>query len=190
MLFHRNLRDGIPVPKSRLTPNRLWVIAANQREQAFSKRNREMMRSYNEHTRKMAELEIGQEVSIQESNHHKIWLRFGTVVDKDDRKYTIRVHGSGRVITRNRRFLKPLVIQSGTDDIIISADVSQPSDVCRDYTNNNIADEVPANESSDHHTPSSSGTIHTPVPEVIERPVKLPRMVTNLFPHNNPGLKE
>ena len=75
------------------------------------------------------------------------------------------------------------------DDIIGSADVPQPSNVYS--TNNNIAEDVSANaESSDHHTPSSSGTIHTPVPEVIERPVKLPRMLTNLFPYNNPGLNE
>ncbi len=199
MLFHRELRDGLPTTESRLKPNKLWVIAANQREQAFYKRNSGLIKAYNSHTRNMTRLEIGQEVSVQESDNHKRWLRFGVVVDRDDRKYTIRVHGSGRVITRNRRFLKPVVNRSQDDSIIVSqstsnANVPQSSNARDDSPRNNSQNPVSNNIATPvDQSPNIQRELHPDYgveQERDERPVKAPRMLTRLMPHNKPGLKE
>ena len=107
VLFHRTLRGGLPAHHSSLKPNRLWVIAASQRERAFARRNADTTLRYNRASKHLPILSIGQDVIIQEvALGNKRWMRYGTIVERVGRKYTIRVHGSGRVITRNRKFLK------------------------------------------------------------------------------------
>ena len=192
LLFHRNLRDGLPVSRDTLKPNKLWVIAADQREKAFSQRNQEMITRYNRHTREMPVLNIGQDVSIQETDQKKRWLRFGTVVDRDNRKYTIKVHGSGRVISRNRRFLKPISIPDTTTDIIVSTtEVPENVDVDNAQAVQNVRNGVGSTEAGAGHP--SSPAPRTPAPEVqgsSSRAVTLPRMLQRILPHNNAGLKE
>ena len=193
MLFHRNLRDGLPAQHASLRPNKLWVIAASQREQAFAKRNKDMAARYNKFTRTLTHLPLGQDVVIQETAlGNKRWLRYGTVVDRDDRKYTIRVHGSGRVITRNRKVLKPVDLDQ--DYLHIPAAEQ----------NGNTSGSPVQSSSSEVQAPLSSS--HDPAPVLSPTDIspraslsgsantaprsKQSRMLTRLLPHNKPGLKE
>ncbi|MEL6804940.1 MAG: integrase, partial [Bacteroidota bacterium] len=132
LLFHRNLRDDLPIDPTSLRPSKLWVIAAREREEEFAKRNHQLISRYNNAARQLPILKCGTHISIQDSGRGGRWTRFGVIVDRMDRKYVIRVHGSGRVITRNRRFIKPVLYPESTeiysdnspsdggDDIIVS----------------------------------------------------------------------
>ena len=105
ILLHRNLRDSVPVDPSSLKLNKHWVIAAQQRKRQLKGRNDRLAKAYNSSTRPLSVIPIGSRVLIQ-NQEDKRWTKSGTVVNQNDRKYTIRVHESGRFITRNRRHLR------------------------------------------------------------------------------------
>ena len=79
ILFHRQLRDAIPTHRSQYHLHKDWVIAAEEREQLYAKRNKAMVDNYNQHTRPLRELSIGTEVLIQEKNNK--WNKQGTIVE-------------------------------------------------------------------------------------------------------------
>ena len=112
LLFHRHLRDSLPTVPTTLKLHGNWDSLADAREQAFRQRNNIMTERYNGTAKDLPALPIGCEVRIQEVTDRGKWSRYGTIVDRLGRKYTIRVFGSGRVITRNRKFLKPARITS------------------------------------------------------------------------------
>ena len=58
--------------------------------------------------RKLVELQVCQEVRVQDQagDSPKRWRKTGVVVEvKDHDQYMVRIHGSGRLTLRNRRFL-------------------------------------------------------------------------------------
>jgi hypothetical protein len=112
LLFHRDLRDCLPTIPTRLRLHKDWNTLANKREKAFQQRNEITVARYNQTTRSLPVLTVGCDVWIQDVSNHGRWDRYGTILDRCGRKYTIRVHGSNRVITRNRRFLRPVVVKS------------------------------------------------------------------------------
>lgn len=112
LLFHRNIRDSLPATPTQLKLHKNWEALADAREKTFSKRNEIVVEHYNRTARTLPTLAIGSEVSIQDTTNRGRWNRYGTVTGRQERRYTIRVHGSGRVITRNRRFLKPVSVRS------------------------------------------------------------------------------
>ena len=188
VLFHRNLRDGIPTNPVSLKPNKLWLVAAKQREEAFAKRNHALVENYNRGVKDLPIIDIGADVMIQDVQNKKRWNQFGTVVDRVQRKYTIRAHGSGRVITRNRRFIKRVTLGNlPILDMPVAAD-------------NIPTPEIPHNapqssESTNRH--DSSQYQEQPLPPtgngstISEPPVPVtPLMARRLRPHNLPGLKE
>ena len=181
ILYHRSLRDGIPVHNKSLKPNKMWVIAASQRERAFAKRNADMVSRYNVSTRELPVLQVGEDVLIQETSlNHKRWVRYGTIVSRLGRKYTVRVHGSGKVITRNRKFLKPVSLPHDymqfPVDIHSNQDTVIPLPVTVDTP---LTDNAVPNINTTS-TESSSGLRRT----------TQHRMLTRLSPHNEPGLLE
>ena len=112
LLFNRDLRDSLPAIPTRLRLNRQWILSADQRERRFEERNRIISSRYNRSTKLLEILPEGSNVQIQDINHQGSWNKYGIILERSGRKYTIRVFGSGRVITRNRRFLKPVSIRS------------------------------------------------------------------------------
>ena len=64
-----------------------------------------------EHTKKLMPLKMGDLVSVQNQHGNKPlrWNHTGTVVEVGDfDKYMIKMDGSGRLTTRNRRALRPI----------------------------------------------------------------------------------
>ena len=111
LLFHRDLKDSLPVVPTRLRLHKRWSTLANRRENVFQERNEITVARYNRTTRPLPTLTQGCDVWIQDIGKHGRWDRYGTILDRSGRKYTIRVHGSGRIVTRNRRFLKLVAVK-------------------------------------------------------------------------------
>ena len=200
----------MPVNPNSLRPSKLWIIAAQRREEEFAKRNKSLISQYNQSTRTLPILENGTNVSIQDSDHDGRWRRFGVIVDRCDRKCIIQVHGSGRIISRNRRFIKPVLnnhdndTQLTTDYPIVSDDVypsktsssDQPTNLQAHQSDDESRLPVPGGEptSSDtsnvRNTVDVSNDLPTEDSQSSSRAVPIPRMLKELEPFNRPGLKE
>ncbi|MEL6805249.1 MAG: hypothetical protein AAFO91_15870, partial [Bacteroidota bacterium] len=116
VLFHRNLRDSIPTHPTLLKPHSQWILAAKNREAAFEHRNLTTAKRYNTFTRDLSPLPISTPVLIQDHTNKKRWNRTGVIVERYGRKYIIRMNGSGRIVSRNRRFLRACKGQTNGDD--------------------------------------------------------------------------
>ena len=205
ILFHRTLRDAIPVDIHKLKPHQQWILAAQNRERALQKRNTNMEKRYNMFTRDMSPLEIGTKVLVQDYKGKRRWNKSGTIVEKrSKRKYFVRMDGSRTIVCRNRRFLKAQTPESQTFHPVWTP--SANSDDHADQANTQPSSEVDVNvvptpssphspgygdiTHSDVNTSVSSYTVPTTPDNVANTFKPVPRMLTNLFPHNEPGLKE
>ena len=115
LLLHRHLRDYVPAQPQHYRLHKEWVIAADERELALSRRDHNIQESYNMTSHNLAPLTIGTAVPVQNQrgNYPKRWERTGQIVDiLPNRQYNIRMDGSGRITLRNRRFLKPTITQA------------------------------------------------------------------------------
>ena len=186
ILFHRNLRDGLPTDPRRFKPHKRWITAAHHREEAFQKRNVSLVNRYNRTTRKLSSLPVGTTVLIQDPSNRRRWNRSGWVVHRNNRKYFIRLKGSGRIATRNRRFIKPVEFDAGSE---VGAEL-----LCPHSSNNEDA-------VLDQHTPAdtthvvSSNEDGVNVTDNNARPGvsngnSVARALKRIAPHNKPGLKE
>ena len=174
---------------SSLRPNKMWVIAAEQRENAFRRRNESLTRSYNHSTRPLPVIPTGTYVLIQDNDHRKRWNKCGTVVDRNDRKYFIRVQGSGRVITRNRKFIKEAPVDNQSEMFLPSS--SSPNAGGGDDNDTlPVIQTVPETTTSPsvNNTPANTGSTSSGMNSSSQRSV--PRMLQRLQPYNNRGLSE
>ena len=116
IVFGRNLRDLLPVtPDSTVFDNEavhpVWRETWKHQEKALRLRFARQTDHLGQHTRHLPPLPPGATVVIQNQSepHSKRWDRTGIVVQaKPHDQYLVRVHGSGRVTLRNRRFLRQI----------------------------------------------------------------------------------
>ena len=109
ILFGRPIRDPIPTPLGRYCPHPTWQETTVNREKALAKRHSREREKWEEHTKQLKPLEIGDHVYLQNlsGNYPLRWERTGTVVEiKPFKQYTVKVDGTGRVTLRNRRHLR------------------------------------------------------------------------------------
>ena len=119
LLFGRPIKDTMPVRPGNYNPSDVWVNCREQRELALRHKVIRDGERWDEHSRSLPPLTTGQHVFIQNQKgagkQAKRWDRTGIVVeDSGHDKYAIRVDGSGRVLQRNRRYLrsfKPMIPQ-------------------------------------------------------------------------------
>ena len=106
IIFGRRLRDGLPTPtSSRPEWKRLRIL----REMSAARLHARVIDRYDEHTKELPPLNIGDVVLIQNQTGScpRRWDLTGVVVGKlSHRQYRLKVHGSGRVTLRNRRFIR------------------------------------------------------------------------------------
>ena len=184
ILFHRNLRDSIPVQVHTLKPHHQWILAAQNRERALQKRNMTTAKRYNTFTRDLGPLEVGTKVLVQDYKGKRRWNKTGTVVERSNRKYTVR----------NRRFLKAQEPQDSEfvwtpdSDSFPDEDLVDTVQPVSQVSVHNVIPQTNTSHSSDTSFHPDS-TIHS-TDESTNRIVPVKRMLTNLFPHNKPGLKE
>ena len=87
----------------------LWRQAWKAKEQALRTRITRTTESLKAHSRPLRPLAIGEKVFIQnqQGTHPNKWDRSGVVVESTGHdQYRVKVHGSGRLTLRNRRFLR------------------------------------------------------------------------------------
>ena len=111
LVFGRPIRDFLPVQPNMFKPSEVWVDNAEKRELAMKKRLYLGLERWSEKTRPLSQLSPGQAVYIQNQRGMgkagKRWDRSGVVLeDNGYDKYTVKVDGSGRVIDRNRKYLR------------------------------------------------------------------------------------
>lgn len=112
LLYGRVLRDHLPSIPDALRIRPEWQLLAEDREKALAKRHLRDMERYNEHTRSLPELSIGDTVAVQNQtgSHPNRWDKTGTITEAmGNRQYMVRLHGSGRCTLRNRRFMRRIL---------------------------------------------------------------------------------
>ena len=111
VIFGRQLRDFLPAPLSRYKPHPRWLLLQEDRENALRKRALRNMEKLQRGTRKLEPLLVGDYVQVQNQVGCKPskWDITGVVVEAGNHdQYTVKIHGSGRITLRNRRFLKKI----------------------------------------------------------------------------------
>ena len=110
ILFHRQLRDHMPNRPHHYHLHKEWISLAKHREEIASRQQSLIMRHHKGTPHSLQTLNIGDDVLIQDperTHGQKRWIRTGRIVEAlPFRQYRVKMHGSGRVSLRNRRFLK------------------------------------------------------------------------------------
>ena len=111
-LFGRAVQDILPAHRRAFSSD--WTKTTNEIDQGAAKTSEETVEYYNRRAHPLPDITVGSHVAIQNSET-KQWDIYGRVVDVGPfRKYFIKL-SSGRVLTRNRRYLRrrvPLSIPS------------------------------------------------------------------------------
>ena len=117
-LYGRPIQDTLPAHRRAFLPE--WQRSTSMAEEQAQTTMDNVVKSYNSKAKLLPEITIGSRVALQ--NHEtKRWDIYGTVTDiTPHRRYFIRTQ-SGRVLVRNRRFLRcriPPSIPTLTTDIL------------------------------------------------------------------------
>ena len=116
IVFNRKLRGILPISPFRKASkfdchevNPMWKEAWDLKEKALRERTYKSMETLRKHSRPLKELLVGDKVFVQNQTgkNSTKWEKSGTVMEaKGMDKYNVKIDGTGRVTTRNRRFLR------------------------------------------------------------------------------------
>ena len=125
-LYGRPIQDTLPAHRRAFSPE--WQRSTSMAEEQAQSTVDNVVKSYNSKARPLPEITIGSRVALQ--NHEtKRWDIYRTVTDiTPHRRYFIRTQ-SGRVLVRNRRFLRcriPPSIPTLTTDILPTHNLEGP----------------------------------------------------------------
>ena len=182
--------------------NPVWREAWQLKEKALRARFVRTSEKLNMHCRDLKKLDVGDRCFIQNQTgpSPKRWDRTGIVMEiNPHNQYSVRVDGSRRLTTRNRRFLRyfqPAVdmIQPTTPPLKRNNiepehfDQNQESVSNEDIRFKHIT-QTPS-DSQFHQGEDGNDIIsHFPI-QTGEKVSKLPSAIKRLQPHNSEGLKE
>ena len=108
LLMGRQLRGGVPVSVSLLHVHEQWKEDLARREKMMAQKA-DYLEMSSRNCCHLTKLAVGQRVRVQNAVT-KLWDRTGVVtrILRAIRQYTVRLDGSGRLVLRNRKFLKPI----------------------------------------------------------------------------------
>ena len=213
VLFGRPIRDPIPVPMGKYCPHPTWTETLAHREKALAKRHNREREKWEEHTRTLPPLRVGDYVYVQNlvGNHPRRWERTGVVVEvRQHHQYVVKFDGSGRLTLRNRQHLRKFtpfqpsrdqIIQSfipaGTEtnpgESLIPEEISEPVQIPSNIPSPGLSTppspieiEAPINQ------PAQTSEVDVPPPSSPEPNsiVAVPRALSRLMPYNKPGATE
>lgn len=184
IVFGRRLKDAFCFTAQLKDPRNSsahpsWTDAWVKKEMALRKRFVYQRDRASFRTKNLRPLNVGDQCFLQNQHgpYPKRWDRSGTVVEVlPHHQYTVKVHGSGRLTRRNRRFLRWFVPASTS-----------------------ITGLPPAIEYTEPDAVANPTTTTTPEEEVRDRDgeaepatetTREPLMIRRLRDHNNSGLKE
>ena len=182
LLFHRVLRDKIPNHPMHYHLHKDWILTSRQREVLFQKKNSAMLKTYNATSKNLHPLEPRTKVLLLNNNKSKNfrWNTTGTIVQSlPFRKYKIRLDGSGRIVFRNRKFLREYLSSKRTPQSLDTYPQTFSDDQTHEHNcdgDNEIDTQQPPNTLSDSQ--------HNSIPE--EQLVVAKR----LLPYNKPCSSE
>ena len=93
----------------RYCPHPTWKETLVHREQALAKRHSREHEKWQQHTKALPALQVGDHVYLQNltGNHPRRWERTGIVDEvRQFHQYVVKVEGSGRLTIRNRQHLR------------------------------------------------------------------------------------
>lgn len=96
------------MPGDELRISQHWADHLERREKEMA-RKCDALRDHTSSLRTLPKLSVGQAVRVQDAVT-KRWDRTGVVTRllRPIRQYTVRLDGSGRLVIRNRKFLRPV----------------------------------------------------------------------------------
>ena len=112
IVYGRYLRDFIPVVNNKYEPKQEWSMVQEYRERALARRLDRDGAILERHTKKLDMVPVGHAVAVQNQKGRfpKKWDKTGVVVENMDHdKVLVKMDGSRRLTTRNRRFLKKII---------------------------------------------------------------------------------
>ena len=112
VVYGRYMRDFIPVVNDKYEPKQEWAMVREYRERALARRLDRDGARLEQYTKKQQVIPIGEAVAVQNQTGRfpKKWDKTGIVVEnKYHDKVLIRMEGSRRLTTRNRKFVKKIV---------------------------------------------------------------------------------
>ena len=174
VIFGRELRDFLPAPLRRYQPQPQWILLREDREKALRKRALRNMEQLKTGTKELDKLEVHDTVQVQNQvgNHPSRWDITGTIVEvRPFDQYTVKVHGSGRLTTRNRKFLKKIVPYAQEQTSFQHA-VPRPVPVQEDVGTPEVTSQptpLPEVDPSHQIDPASEVEPSTPPPQVEMR---------------------
>lgn len=187
-------------------PTTTWQDTLAAREEALRNRHMKTAERWMEHTRRFPPLTVGDHVRIQNQvgPHPTKWDKTGLVIEvRQFDQYVIRVDGSGRATTRNRKFLRKFVpVQPTPPRRTIYEDLRHmPTPQRKSHIpltaapNNNptLLPTVPQNNTDVEPVPTIPDVpnIITPEPTTTSSPPKKPSLaLRRLMDFNKKGLTE
>ena len=112
ILFARQLSDTVPQDPAKLKLRPEWVLTAEAREKALSKRHLARHTDLLNKSKTLKPLQLHDIVQVQNQrgSHSNKWDLSGTIVEVlNFDAYVVKMDGSGRVTKRNRQFLRPII---------------------------------------------------------------------------------
>ena len=126
-VFGRPIKDFIPILPGRYQPHPTWSDTPATREEALRNRHMKAAERWSEHTKRLPPLAVGNHVRIQNQTgpYPTKWDKTGVVVEvRQFDQYVIRIDGSGRMTTHNRKFLRQyLPVQTTPPRLTIDDDL-------------------------------------------------------------------
>ena len=200
--------------------NPIWREAWQLKEQALRSRFIKTSEVLNRHSRNLRQLYTGDRCFVQNQTgpSPKRWDRTGIVIEAHPHdQYTIKIDGSGRLTTRNRKFLRyfqpaSMDMQPAPDSfpLVINDETPNPGPnrlpdiIGNDNTQSIERPQTPSNyepsiQNVDHDTiPHTYGDVDINEPSIADQTVheprrqavKIPAALMRLLPHNKEGGKE
>ena len=112
VIFGHPIRDPIPTPLGKFCPHPTWQETMVDRSKALAKRHNREREKWDEHTKNLKPLNLGDHVYIQNMIGYNPlrWDRTGVIVEaKPFKQYSVKVDGTGRVTLRNRKHLRKFI---------------------------------------------------------------------------------
>ena len=173
-LFGRATRDLLPGIPNKYKPHTEWADRMDLRERALSKRTISGRARWDEHSQGLTPLKCGDTVLIQNQTgrHPTKWDKTGTVVEVlQYHQYAVRTDGSGRLTTRNRRYLRrydPHLSPTTTN----LGPAPYPGTTYRPIPHHNPSD--PMTSTSQTTTPETPPSPPPPTPTATKTPLTTP----------------
>ena len=112
IVFWRQMRDLLPTLNYKYEPKQEWGLVREYRERAMARRLEQDGARLERYTKKQKVIPVGDTVAVQNQTGRfpKKWDKTGTIVENQEfDKVLVKLDGSGRLTTRNRRFVKKIV---------------------------------------------------------------------------------